>query len=504
MLIAGPGWTAKADSPQDTGRQPLAVEGVTAAHAGALVPGVITTTPHARYLSLHAAVAVRAQRQGWSAAGDQEAFRRLLRRAEVVLAAVSVRHAAADAGDHQRRGGTRGAHGINAVKRWWNEHELLDVDALADVYSDSADGFYGTYSGVESVLGLIERDTVPAPGPAADAGALAALDELLDLAEAGMSLSPADLDSLTDLCLCRVGSAPDGACLRRTFFGGPGDAGELTAVHRRSAGVLVAALTGQDVDGNVELLMDRLCCFTPDLAAALPDTDLRLHALRWRGALLRNWSVWAWRMLWAGLVEPLRDTPATRAEATAAFVAKLPDETVRRALVDRLPPLRDGDGALLPAEHDLNAAVDGRWAPLQLLQLLAVGARRAEHLEGFSLDAFLQSDVPGLGPTWVRGWLDRHATRPLRDAAATLAEELFTRAETVSRQKLQWTPAGLRLPTRLRTEGDLLRLEGREGDGSPSLRLETFTSVLHQLGVLRVSDDGTTWAAGHHDLQEGT
>lgn len=70
-------------------------------------------------------------------------------------------------------------------------------------------------------------------------------------------------------------------------------------MHRRSAGVLVAALDGQPVGDNVDLLMDRLCCFTQDLAAVLPDSALRRYALRWRGALLRNWLVWAWRMLWA-------------------------------------------------------------------------------------------------------------------------------------------------------------------------------------------------------------
>ncbi len=501
MLIAGPAWTAKADSPQDTGRQPLAVEGVTASHAGELIPGVITTTPHARYLSLHAAVAVQAQRRGWSSSADRTAFHQLLRRAEVVLAAVSVQHAIADPADHHRHGGDRGPHGVNAVKRWNQRHDRLDIAAVADVYSNSDDGFYGTYSGIESVLGLVERDTVPAPGPAATAGDLAVVDEVIQLADTSGWLSAADLDQLVDLCLCRVGSAEDGACLRRAFFGLPDQATEVTTVHRLSAGVLIAALTGQETGGNADLLMDRLCCFTPDLTAVLPAADLHNHALRWRGALLRNWSVWAWRMLWATLVDPLQQ-PGTRADATASFVAGLPGDTVQHALIDQLPPLTDGHGALLPAEHDLNDAVDDRWSVLQLLQLLAVGAQRLDHLDGGSRDAFLRSDLPGLGPTWVRSWLERHAARPLPAAAASLADELFSRAETVSRQKMQWTRTGLRMPTRLRTVGDQLRLEGREGYGSASLRLDTFTSMLHQLGVLSMSADGTRWMRGPYERQE--
>src|SRR5882762_831642 len=136
LQVAGAAWTAKADSPQDTGRQPLAVEAVIATHAAELIPGVITTTPHARYLSLHARVAVEAQRRGWSTASDQTAFRQLLRCAEVVLAAISVHHGAIDPDDHQRGAGTRGPHGVNTVKRWWLDHTSLDIIDVAQVRSE--------------------------------------------------------------------------------------------------------------------------------------------------------------------------------------------------------------------------------------------------------------------------------------------------------------------------------------------------------------------------------
>ncbi|GAA3212393.1 hypothetical protein ACFO1B_41460 [Dactylosporangium siamense] len=501
MLIAGPAWTAKADSPQDTGRQPLAVEAVTAAHAGELIPGVITTTPHARYLSLHAAVAAEARRLGWGSA-DQPAFRRLLRRAEVVLAAVSAQHAGAEPALHRRLGGKQVPHGINAVKRWKldNNDFMIDIAAVADEYSNSLDGFYGTYSGIESVLGLVIRDTVPAPGPASAAGELAALNEIIKLASMRAKLSTKELNGLSHLCLCQVGSAPDGQNLRRAFFGSLGQSDEVTTVHRLSAGVVVAALAGQRTDDEVSLLMDRLCCFTPDLSAVLPDAGLRLHALRWRGALLRNWSVWAWRMLWAALVDPLQK-PGSRAIATASFVAGLPEATVQSVLVDGLPPLTDSLGNLEPAEHMVLAAVRGRWSVLHMLQLLAIGAQRADNLDGVSRDAFLRFDQTGLGPSWVRKWLEQDADRPLPDAAASLAGEMFTRAEKVSRQKMQWTRRGLRMPTRLRTIGDQLRLEGEEGDGRASLRLETFTSVLHQLGILGVTKNGRQWMRGPHQPQ---
>ncbi|GIF09375.1 hypothetical protein Asi03nite_69130 [Actinoplanes siamensis] len=165
--MAGAAWSAKADSPEDTGRQPLAVEAVTAAHASELVPAVITTTPHARYLSLHARMAVEASRRGWSS-DDLPAFRQLLRRCEVILAAVSLRHDAVDREVHQRRTGKRRPHGVNTIAQALDGSESIDLDELSRAYSVVANGFYGTYGGIETALGLITPEVLPAPGPAAE------------------------------------------------------------------------------------------------------------------------------------------------------------------------------------------------------------------------------------------------------------------------------------------------------------------------------------------------
>ncbi|AVT30217.1 hypothetical protein C6361_12740 [Plantactinospora sp. BC1] len=504
MLVAGAAWSAKADSPEDTGRQPLAVEAVTAAHASELVPGVITTTPHARYLSLHARVAIEAERRGWSSSHRPD-FRRLLRRCEVVLAAASLHHLNRDQEQHQRRAGWRNPHGVNTIAKALDKHGGVHLDQLAQDYSTVAEGFYGTYGGIEATLSLINPGTIPEPGQAADAEALSALDRIVDLADGPAALAEADLAGTADLCLCAVSGAADGTALRRAYFDPRGPDPELAAVHRASAAVLVAALAGQQVDDNVDLLMDRLCCYTADLAGVLASTDHEAHALRWRGALLRNWSVWAWRMIWAKLVAPLKK-PGTRKDAADMFVAGLPNIAVRQALRDELPPTMDAGGVLKPAEHILNDQVGrngGEWSALQLLQLLAVGARRAGELDGLSRNAFLRYDESSMGPGWVRGWIDEHTDQPLPDAARSLTLGLFNRAEKVSRDKMQWTRTGLRMPTRLRVVGDRLRLEGREGDAAASLRLETFASVLHQLGVLERSGDGSLWGPGPYSAEVG-
>ncbi|MEU4422957.1 hypothetical protein AB0F81_20215 [Actinoplanes sp. NPDC024001] len=502
MLVAGAAWSAKADSPEDTGRQPLAVEAVTATHASELVPAVITTTPHARYLSLHARVAVEANRRGWSR-GDGPAFRRLLRRCEVVLAAVSLHHEATDRDGHRRRAGWRRPHGVNTIIQVLDGSGAVHLDQLSRDYSTVADGFFGTYGGIEAALGLITPGVIPQPGPAADPQALTALDQVVELAQGKEVLSVADLDEAVGLCLCQASAMPDGENLRQAYFGTDAPDPELAAVHRASAAVLAAAVRGCPVDSNIDLLMDRLCCYTPDLVQFLGSSDLEEHALRWRGALLRNWSVWAWRMLWARLVAPLT-RPGTREEAAGSFVDTLPAILVRQALREDLPPTMDSNGVLQPAEHDLNDEVDrdgGDWPVLQLLRLLAVGAQRAGELDGASREAFLRYDQAGMGPEWFRSWIDDHADMPLPDATRALAFGLFNRAEKVSRDKMQWTRTGLRMPTRLRVVGDRLRLEGREGSAPASLRLDTFASVLLQLGVLELTDNGTAWERGPYSIE---
>jgi hypothetical protein len=494
-VTLGPAWTLKPDTPEDTGRQPLAVEPVIAAHAAALIPGVITTTPHARYLALHARLAIEVERRGWTEGKDSNAFHALVRRSEVVLGAVSIAHGEAEDG-HHLRAGSFGVHGVNTIRPELHRHGAVDVGRVADAYSRVRGGYLQTYAGIEAVLGLTDGGRAPLPGPAADGDQLAVLDEVLGVAEREKSLSVADLNSLRHLCVCAMSDTSDGECVRNAYFVGPERPG-YARTHRSSAALLVGALAGGHVDGeSIDMSMDRWCCFRPGLREVVGE-DLYRHALVWRGALLRNWSVWAWRLIWARLVSPLSGT-GTLEQATTDFVRDLPDATVREALVDGLPPVVDGVGTPLPVEHDLydEALNSDDWTVFGMLRLLAVGARRLDYLDPVARDAFVGAFSDDLGPGFVAAWLARDGDRPLADAVSDLAEALFHRAEAVSRQKMQWTRYGLRLPTRLRRVGDRWRLEGREGRAAVSLRLPTFTNVMQQLGVL--SHDGNTWRAGRH------
>jgi hypothetical protein len=409
---------------------------------------------------------------------------------------VSVAHAADETEEHGLRAGRLGPHGITAIERELNSGGRIDVRQLAETYSKVPGGYLQTYGGIEAVLGLTDGGKVPGPGPAADGPQLSVLDEVVTLADRDRPLSAADLARLRHLCLCVMADAPDGRCVRRAYFTGQGGSDGSARTHRFSATLLVRALAGRAVDELPDLCMDGLCCFTPGLRDVLADQGLYEHALAWRGALLRNWSVWAWRLIWAKLVAPLQ-TPGTRQHAIAEFVRDLPDLTVRQALIEQLPPLMDAaTGALRPVEHELyeDPRNAHRWTVPDMLRLLAIGAARLTDLDPVSYDAFLGQIPDDRGPAYVAQWLEREADRPLVEAITDLADGLFQRAEAVSRQKMQWTRYGLRLPTRLRRVGDRWRLEGEEGAGAVSLRLDTFTSVMHQLGILAI--DGQTWTAG--------
>ena len=81
----GPAWTQHGFELARAPRYPLRVETHVAQMADALVPGVITVTPHARYLTLHGLCWAVAQERDL----DLDSSLDLLRRAEVVLAGVA-------------------------------------------------------------------------------------------------------------------------------------------------------------------------------------------------------------------------------------------------------------------------------------------------------------------------------------------------------------------------------------------------------------------------------
>lgn len=230
-------------------RYPLRVETHLLRLVARLLPGVITTTPHARAYGLHGLVWSEAQRRTL----DLEAACELLRRCEVVVAGVSL--------GHRHTVELGGPHGGDVVQKAIHADGQLAVAELSATgrYSQSRWGFGGVYAGSEIALGILDNGRPPTPGPRLDQDRVrAALGGVFDMAEREV-VSLAELDAAGELCICMAPSAPDGPWLQQLFLqpGLDGQAstggGQFVAADRarRATAQLLAAVVAHGVEGSL-------------------------------------------------------------------------------------------------------------------------------------------------------------------------------------------------------------------------------------------------------------
>ncbi|MFI7431888.1 hypothetical protein ACIBPB_33490 [Micromonospora sp. NPDC049836] len=176
-----------------------------------LVPGVTTVTLNARYYALHGLISAEAQRRGLPRSAAQS----LLRRAEVVVGAVSARH--------YRAAGF--AHEALSLPHGYDEILMRASDGGADVaelaapgvYAKPNWGFWPAYRGSEVLLRIVTRAGDIGPGDQMDTGAVAqGLGDVLDLVSR-RTLDDATLDAYESLCICHSATSADGAWLARLF-----------------------------------------------------------------------------------------------------------------------------------------------------------------------------------------------------------------------------------------------------------------------------------------------
>ncbi|MBT9255663.1 hypothetical protein KMZ30_08740 [Phycicoccus sp. KQZ13P-1] len=337
VAVVGPGW-GDPDSGRFGGRYPLAVERHTMRQVAALVPGVTTVTPHARYYTLHALVAAEASERGLAAAETVD----LLRRAEVVMAAVTLAHGH-HSGFPQPHGSDRIAPALRTGR--------VDVTALSapNVYVQAEWGFSGPYVGSESLLGLVDTSKGSIrPGENLDTQAVRdGLGGLLDLARED-DIDIATLRTHRSLCLCGAARGKDGELLRSLML--PTKFVPSSAADHRAQTIrmLLRLLTLQPAAVPTRDLWHVLA-FDP--TAAQDPVLVNLEATpAWTGLVLRGQSVAAWRNLWAWLVDQIEGLMEIRALADA-LAQSLPDQTVRE-FEDALPPVTHADGRPAPAEID--------------------------------------------------------------------------------------------------------------------------------------------------------
>jgi hypothetical protein len=471
-LIEGPAWTG-IGLEESAGRYPLRVETAVSRLVDRLLPGVITTTRHARMYAVHALAWAHADEQNM----DKTAAAEFVRRCEVVIAAVHHVH-----DPHRIRLST--AHGEERVPLFV-DGQNFDVERAARHAGLSESGFAGVYQGPCVRIGALSPEQPPRRGPRADLSALrAGLADLLELA-ARDTVSIDELKRAGHLCTCEAAGSVDGRWLRRVLVE------EVEAEHpedryrQLTCVLLLETLHEQPTADPVRAFRERWAFGEP-----FRDPEQNEHSMvasLWRAAALRNYSVGAWRGLWRWLAEQLNEQPMTAEDLGERLADALEDLTVSQ-LMDGLPARMAGD-VILRAEAEI---ADEVWTPTQAVRQLALGAQRLDDLSGPTLLAFVGTDPNDLGPRWMSGLLDEWEGRHLRDLARELAVMLVRRAKRVALSKMYITKSGRPfVPTRLRDRDGMLSVRGAEGAGEVALRTDSLAQVLAGLGILDRDDAGT-------------
>lgn len=504
LLVLGPAWSTDAEPLTDAGRFPLGVETATLTNARRLVPLVNSGTAHARYYLLHAALAAATPAQAGDTAGMDDTRTRI-RRAEVVQAAVALRHASTHPEEHNTALPYREPHAARAVEPALDEG-VIDVAALAVTYSRARNGFFAAYRGAEIEAGLLHpRNGTVLPGPLRPPPSeLTGVRSILGAADQDR-IDLAAIDRLLPAaCLCQVRHGPEFRLLDHLLLDadhdvdGRGLPAPIRRARRRtaaSAQLLLHALDGQPAEIAPAAAMAKLCYRPTEGLTTLFGAELTDWAMAWRGALLRNASVTAWRWLWWWLTEQLAEQPRSSealADALAdALVTGAGGDRTMADVLQRLPAHRDGD-QLLDVEDDL-LHPDGAESvnPWDYLQVLALGARRVSEVEGSARRAFLEHGE--LSPTVMSTWLAERDGIRLSHLARDLTDLLLRQSEKISQARIRWEGGRLRIPTRLRHVGDVLFLAGAEGSAQPGLRLERLRQLLEELGYLTLDGDVLAW-----------
>lgn len=476
MSVSGPVWNTHGRETSG-GRFPLQVEQAVANPVTRLVPGVTTVTVHARYYTLHGLVAYQANEDSLTLPDAQN----LLRRCEVVMGAASLVDEAPEARLYGKPHGFAAMHQVSAGGD-------LDVDEVSrrDAYSTSAWGFRGPYLGAERILGIIARGSTWKPGKRYDQNAVrAALESLFELA-AQHTVTAAQLRQVApQISIYRCAHATDGLWLGGLLC----DAETAQDRRRRTTLQLIARVIDTHAAESLNESIIQAVAFG-NFIATDPVVSGSDESAMWRGVLLRNFSVGAWRRLWAWLVDQVYDGVAlTDSALEDRFAEELPTATVDEMLA-ALPSLADAEGNPVPAEQMI------RTEPVtkvhRELQILACGALRSEELQGITRTVFTRATGDDLDPVWMRERLRHSGPQSVRDFGRELVRDVLAKSRRVSLSKAEVRNDGtLWIPSRLHQRGEELVATAREGRGDVGTRLPQLASIAAACGIFDRS--GQTW-----------
>ena len=454
-----------------------------------LLPGVTTVTLNARYYSLHGLVAMEARKQNM----DLPAARDLLRRVEVTVGAVSARHLHVAPEMHAA---LSRPHGYDIISPRVHEGSV-DIGALAapKKYAQPAWGFWGAYRGSESVLRIVTQANDISPGEKLDVKAVSeGLADVITLA-AQDTLGTNLLDSHDHLCICRSADSADGAWLAN-LFAAPGADQPVTRAGVRRQTLRMIARSVQLT--SVQRVTRDLCPFLTYATEATEDAVLSSMDItaEWRGLILRNISVSAWRELWAWVVNGI-DGLTNRSALADHFADALPPGTVS-AFRAQLPATLTAAGHPAPAEIDEGLLKTDY--PQYYLSALVLGAQRCHELAGHELHGFQGHDPEDifeeLTPAWMANQLDAWNDRSVRDFARWLADVMLNRSQRLAlrKAKLDLKKGIFKIPTRVYLRDEFVFRDSDETGGDASLRWDQLAGILAGTGLL--AREQGDWALG--------
>ena len=492
-VVDGPAWSARGLVQHDS-RYPLKVESAVQRAVTLLLPGVSTASEFVRYFALYAALAAHAEDRSL----DGEACRELVRRSEVVLAGASM------LAEEEHADSVIPAHGADGVRPWFGQglhvRGAVNIGAEKHSYSPRKSGFWGSYGGPSQVLG-----TVALEANAFRMGRHGCPSGIYDFFAPLFSAAEHDRLTLTQLKALRtVGlydrDAPENPWLLDLFTAtrqGVHDPGQWEPDdHRRRATMRILGRTtmlyGTDTSLTWPEAVESAVAFSDAL-----ETDPVLAGIEeaeaWRGVLLRNYSVSAWRRLWAALVYSIGDEDShgdRSAEELQAWLAdQMPSMTVR-AFMSELPATMAGQNPA-PAEWTVLADANAR-DPKTNVRLLLLGSRRASELNGVARLVFLGRQNEILNPLWmelrVRDFLDR----PTRDLAVRLVNDMLAQGRRVALDKMRPDANGkLQVYSRVHERNGRYYKTRNEGDTAIGTRLEVAARIAAQLGLIDLADDSS-------------
>lgn len=497
-MVEGPAWSVRGLI-QHGSRYPLKVESAVQRPVGLLLPGVSTATELVRYFALYAALAAYAGERGMDADGCRE----LVRRSEVVLAGASMLD------DHEPADRGVAAHGADGVRPWLGDG--LDVRGAVNTgdeqlsYSPRKWGFWQTYGGPSQTLGTVARDRgALRAGRHPCPERVRAFFRPLFAASARDRLTMAELEALRPVGLLGD-DKPENAWLLDLFTATHNGVHEadnwLPDDRRRRATMRIVGRTtvlhGADVDLTWTEAVESTVVFGDALG-----TDPVLAAIReaesWRGLLLRNYSVSAWRRLWAALVSSIGaadDHQDRSPEELQAWLAdQMPAMTVGAFMDDKLPATMAGKH---PAPAERKVLKDDPPGPLTDVKVLLLGAQRADELAGETRKVFLGHHNEILNPAWMSWCVREFRDRPVRDLAVRLVNDVLAQANRVALEKMEPDASGrLQMYSRVFERNGRYYKTGDEGDGAIGTRLDVIAGIAVQLGLIDVAPENAATLTG--------